>query len=201
MDWRYAWRVNRGGTKFMKTNRRGPRLLNYPLQRNVAPITAYRLFADPTQCERLWPSRPLDRQPGDFLIFPRNDNLGAPHAPKILPTSPYKAPLVWCWTSSTSGFAIAKLYRRVTAQSLASELFSVMQTHAIVQHGAKLAEGGSAFYTAKRLRSRQCSRSSRRNRCVATRTPACKGWDETPRWPKNMRRHRLEVTVEGDAEC
>ena len=41
-------------------------------------------------------------------------------------------------------FAVAKLYRRVTAQS-ASELFGVMQTHAIFQQAAKLAEGGSAL--------------------------------------------------------
>ena len=52
---------------------------------------------------------------------------------------------MWWWTSSTSGFAIAKLYRSVTAKILASELFGVMQTHAIIQQAAKLAEGGSAL--------------------------------------------------------
>jgi hypothetical protein len=38
MDWRDAWRVNRGGTKFMKTYRRGPRLPNHLLQRTSLPV-------------------------------------------------------------------------------------------------------------------------------------------------------------------
>ena len=102
----------------MKANRRGTRPPNHPLERNVAPITAYRLFADSTRCEPLWPLRPLDRQPGDSPQVPQKRQCWGPSCLQKPSTRLYTAPLMYWWTISTSVFAIPKLYQLVTAQIL-----------------------------------------------------------------------------------
>jgi hypothetical protein len=100
----------------MKTYRRGPRLLNYPLQRNVAPITAYRLFADPTQCERLWPSgRCID----NLEISSSSAETTIPG--HIMPQKSFCKPLQGAagvvLDLQYPAFAVAKLYQRVTVQA------------------------------------------------------------------------------------
>ena len=116
MDWRYAWRVNRGGTKFMKTYRRGPRLLNYPLQRNVAPITAYRLFADPTQCERLWPSgRCIDNL--EISSSSAETTISGHLTPKNPSYKALQRAAEVVMDLHYLLFAVAKLYQRVTVQA------------------------------------------------------------------------------------